>query len=148
VALPAFTSRTPLLQQSIDISCPPGLQQQTCSSGRTDGRTGTVPFRRPCSRILCGQCQLRTDDDDNDDDVETQAFSCDKYARHRLLGEAEFRLADVDLHREEIVRIWLNLHEIDEVCDSGLQYCPFEETVVIIRAPVTESGVKVHLAIQ
>jgi len=45
-----------------------------------------------------------------------QAFSCDKYARHRLLGEAEFRLADVDLHSEEIVRIWLNLHEIDEVC--------------------------------
>jgi len=90
----------------------------------------------------------RTDDDDNDDDVESQAFSCDKYARHRLLGEAEFRLADVDLHREEIVRIWLNLHEIDEVCDSGLQYCPFEETVVITRAPITESGVKVHLVIQ
>jgi len=45
-----------------------------------------------------------------------QAFSCDKYARHRLLGEAELRLADVDLHSEEIVRIWLNLHEIDEVC--------------------------------
>ena len=44
-----------------------------------------------------------------------QAFSCDKYARHRLLGEAEFRLADVDLDAEELVRIWLNLHEIDEV---------------------------------
>ena len=32
VALPAFASRPPLLQQSIEISCPPGLQQQTCSS--------------------------------------------------------------------------------------------------------------------
>jgi len=50
--------------------------------------------------------------------IELQAFSCDKYARHRLLGEAELRLADVDLHSEEIVRIWLNLHEIDEVCGT------------------------------
>jgi len=33
VALPSFARRTPLLQQSIDISCPPGPQQQTCSSG-------------------------------------------------------------------------------------------------------------------
>ena len=33
VALPAFASRPPLLQQSIEISCPPGSQQQTCSSG-------------------------------------------------------------------------------------------------------------------
>jgi len=32
VALPAFARRTPLLQQSIDISCLPGPQQQTCSS--------------------------------------------------------------------------------------------------------------------
>jgi len=33
-ALPAlFARRTPPLQQSIDISCPPGPQQQTCSSG-------------------------------------------------------------------------------------------------------------------
>jgi len=37
VALPAFACRKPLLltagQQSIDIFCPPGPQQQTCSSG-------------------------------------------------------------------------------------------------------------------
>jgi len=32
VALPAFARRTPLLQQSIDISCLPFPQQQTCSS--------------------------------------------------------------------------------------------------------------------
>ena len=51
-----------------------------------------------------------------------QAFSCDKYARHRLLGEAELRLADVDLHSEELVRIWLNLHEIDEVCEASLRW--------------------------
>jgi len=33
MALPPFARHTPLLQQSIDISCPPGPQQQTCSSG-------------------------------------------------------------------------------------------------------------------
>jgi len=33
VALPAFARRTPLLQQSIDVTCSPGPQQQTCSSG-------------------------------------------------------------------------------------------------------------------
>jgi len=67
VALPAFARRcclAPAVQQSIDISCPPGPQQQTCSSGfaavghaetykRTDGRTyrrtNSVPFYRPCS---------------------------------------------------------------------------------------------------
>jgi len=58
-------------------------------------------------------------DDDDENHDETQVYSCDKYARHRLLGEAEFRLADVDLRSEEIVRIWLNLHEIDEVGDNA-----------------------------
>ena len=43
VVLPAFVRRTPLLQQSIDISCLLGPQQQTCSSRRTD----TVPFHGP-----------------------------------------------------------------------------------------------------
>jgi len=53
VALPGFARRTPLLQQSLDVSCPPGPQQQTCSGGfaaagmcamlgQTDGRT---PYR-------------------------------------------------------------------------------------------------------
>jgi len=31
--LPAFARHTPLLRQSIDISCPPSRHQQTCSSG-------------------------------------------------------------------------------------------------------------------
>jgi len=48
VALPAFGRHTPVVQQSIDISCPSGPQQQTRSSGvrrpdgtdrQTDGRT-------------------------------------------------------------------------------------------------------------
>ena len=61
--------RPPLLQQSIDISCPPGPQQQTCSSGVrrpdwTDGRTdrhrqtnGGPIVAQTLLRILCGQCQ-------------------------------------------------------------------------------------------
>jgi len=49
VALPTFACHVPLLQQSIDISCPLGPQQLTCSSGfaamgacwdkQIDGRT-------------------------------------------------------------------------------------------------------------
>jgi len=69
VALPAFARRTPLLlragQQLNDISCTPGPQQQTCSSGfaavgftGTDRQTDTVPsVTRTLLRMLCGQCQ-------------------------------------------------------------------------------------------
>ena len=57
--------RAPDVQQSIDISCPPGSQQQTrCTcSGRqmeeTDGRTDTVPLHRSC-RILFEHSLLQT----------------------------------------------------------------------------------------
>jgi len=65
VALPAFARRTPLLQQSINISCPPGSQQQTCTSGfaavrpcwdrqtdrRTDRRT-PYGFIEPAPHIM------------------------------------------------------------------------------------------------
>jgi len=48
VALPKFACRMPLLQQSIDISCPMGPQQQTCSSQQghagTDRWMDTIPF--------------------------------------------------------------------------------------------------------
>jgi len=49
VALLAFAHRMPLLQQPIDISCPPGPQQQTCGSGfdgKTDGH-GMCYFTDP-----------------------------------------------------------------------------------------------------
>ena len=42
-----------VVQKSIDVSYPPGFQQQTCNSGvrrangRTDGQTDTQPLRRP-----------------------------------------------------------------------------------------------------
>jgi len=60
VALPAFAdvrrAAAPLLlsagQQSIDISCPSGAQQQTRGGGRmmrqTDRRTDRRPLHKPC----------------------------------------------------------------------------------------------------
>jgi len=66
VTLPAFPP--PLLQQSIDISCPPGPQQQTCISGvwrpgGTDGQTDGRPtvaytlLRAAHITCVCEQCQ-------------------------------------------------------------------------------------------
>jgi len=61
-ALPAFVRRTPLLQQSIDISCRSGPEQQTFSSGfaavgpRWDKQTdGHRTVSQTLLRILCGQ---------------------------------------------------------------------------------------------
>ena len=59
------------MQQSIDISCPPGPQQQTCSSGfapvgpcwnrQTDIQTdGHRTITQTLLRILCGHSQQRT----------------------------------------------------------------------------------------
>ena len=56
MALPAFAAAAPAVQQSIDISCPPGPQQQTRRrllqrENGTDRQTGghrTVTYR-PCS---------------------------------------------------------------------------------------------------
>jgi len=48
------------VQQSIDISCPPGAQRQTrCtplgrSTGQIEGRTDARPFHRPCSAYYAG----------------------------------------------------------------------------------------------
>ena len=44
--------------------------------------------------------------------LQFQVFSSDRYARVRLIGEAELRLGDVDL--KQPIRIWLNLRNIDE----------------------------------
>lgn len=40
-------------------------------------------------------------------------YSSDKYARHKLLGETEIRLGDIDIRRP--VRVWMNLRDMDEV---------------------------------
>jgi hypothetical protein len=41
------------------------------------------------------------------------AYSSDKYARIRLLGEAELRLGDVDM--KQPIKMWLNFRNMDEV---------------------------------
>lgn len=46
--------------------------------------------------------------------LQLQVFSSDKYARHKLLGETELRLGDLDFRVP--LRIWMNLRDMDEVC--------------------------------
>lgn len=45
--------------------------------------------------------------------VRFQVCSCDKYARHKLLGETELRMSDIDLRHP--IRVWMNLRDMDEV---------------------------------
>ena len=45
--------------------------------------------------------------------VQFQVFSCDKYARHKLLGETELRLGDIDIR--QAIRVWMNLRDMDQV---------------------------------
>ena len=60
-----------------------------------------------------------------------QMYSCDKYARHRLLGEAELSLVDLELHSGIAVRLWLNLHEMDQVRqDTVSQFCQLQRAVI------------------
>ena len=46
--------------------------------------------------------------------IQFQVFSVDKYARHKVIGESEIRLGDIDLRMP--IKMWLNLRDIDEVC--------------------------------
>ena len=45
--------------------------------------------------------------------VQFEAYSSDKYARHKLIGETELRLGDIDLR--QAVRVWMCLHDMDQV---------------------------------
>lgn len=45
--------------------------------------------------------------------VQFQVYSCDKYARHKLQGETELRLGDIELRKP--IRLWMNLRDMDEV---------------------------------
>ena len=40
-------------------------------------------------------------------------YSCDKYARQKLLGETDLKLGDIDLRQP--LRVWMNLRDLDEV---------------------------------
>ncbi|XP_074640092.1 synaptotagmin-12-like [Tubulanus polymorphus] len=71
--------------------------------------------------------------------VAFQVFSCDKYARHKVIGETEIRMCDLDLYQP--IRIWMSLRDIDEKpAELGelmfsLSYLPTAErlTVVVVK---------------
>jgi len=90
VALPVFTRRTPLLQQSIDISCPPCPQQQTRRTllqwaNGTDRRTDTVPFHRPCSAYYAGSANNNRTVDKAGSVVENRPGPCQRFQGHFVL---------------------------------------------------------------
>ena len=57
--------------------------------------------------------------------IQFHVYSCDKYARHKQIGETEIRLEDIDLRY--LIRLWMNLRDIDEVS----QICCLLESSII-----------------
>lgn len=45
--------------------------------------------------------------------IQFHLFAIDKYQRHKVVGEAEMRVGDVDLRMP--IKMWLNLRDIDDV---------------------------------
>lgn len=45
--------------------------------------------------------------------LQFQLFAIDKYQRHKVIGETELRIGDVDLRNP--IKMWLNLRDIDDV---------------------------------
>ncbi|XP_059172162.1 synaptotagmin-12-like isoform X2 [Physella acuta] len=72
--------------------------------------------------------------------LQLQVFSVDKYARQKVIGEADVRIGDVDLNFP--IKMWFNLRDIDEKPTEygdilfSLSYLPTAErlTVVIVKA--------------
>lgn len=48
--------------------------------------------------------------------VQFQLFALDKYQRHKVVGETELRVGDVDLRAP--IKMWLNLRDIDDVSET------------------------------
>jgi len=107
VVLQPRAAATPTVQQVIDISYPPGLQQQTRHTllqraNWTDRGTDTVPFHRPCSALLRGQwlkknrhdlpqndnyswrCICRSQNDDGGDFISSERIGNSKPKQRRL----------------------------------------------------------------
>ncbi|CAH1797212.1 unnamed protein product [Owenia fusiformis] len=76
----------------------------------------------------------------NKTNIQFHLYSMDKYARHKVVGEVDMCLGDVDLVHP--VRMWMNLRGVDEKpADFGgimfsLSYLPTAErlTVVVVKA--------------
>ncbi|XP_014775501.1 synaptotagmin-12 [Octopus bimaculoides] len=72
--------------------------------------------------------------------IQFQVFSVDKYARHKVIGESEIKMGDIDLRVP--IKMWLNLRDLDERhAEFGdilfsLSYLPTAErlTIVIVKA--------------
>lgn len=72
--------------------------------------------------------------------IQFQVFAVDKYARHKVIGESEIRVGDVDLRIP--IKMWLNLRDIDDKPTEygdimfSLSYLPTAErlTIVIVKA--------------
>lgn len=62
--------------------------------------------------------------------IQFQVFSVDKYARHKVIGESEIRLGDIDLRMP--IKMWLNLRDIDEVFYSTFIHDISNKLVVIL----------------
>ena len=45
--------------------------------------------------------------------IQFHLFAIDKYQRHKVVGESEMRVGDVDLRMP--IKMWLNLRDIDDV---------------------------------
>ncbi|KAJ8314457.1 hypothetical protein KUTeg_006607 [Tegillarca granosa] len=75
---------------------------------------------------------------DQDTKFQTKVFAVDKYARHKVIGESEIRLGDVDLRMP--IKMWLNLRDIDEKPTEygdimfSLSYLPTAERLTIVVA--------------
>ena len=57
--------------------------------------------------------------------VYAQVYAVDKYARQKVIGEADVRVGDVDLNIP--IKMWLNLRDLDEV-SSWCRYCLVTQT--------------------
>ncbi|XP_053398319.1 synaptotagmin-12-like [Mercenaria mercenaria] len=72
--------------------------------------------------------------------LQFQLFAIDKYQRHKVIGETELRIGDVDLRNP--IKMWLNLRDIDDKPTEfgdimfSLSYLPTAErlTIVIVKA--------------
>ncbi|BFZ09570.1 hypothetical protein BsWGS_12609 [Bradybaena similaris] len=72
--------------------------------------------------------------------LQLQVFAVDKYARQKVIGEADVRVGDIDLNMP--IKMWFNLRDIDEKPTEhgdilfSLSYLPTAErlTIVIVKA--------------
>lgn len=97
--------------------------------------------RNTCDPIYKERFLFNVDSKDLEQKIlQFQVFSVDKYARHKVIGENEIRIGDIDLRLP--IKMWLNLRDLDERhAEYGdimfsLSYLPTAErlTIVVVKA--------------